>query len=137
MKSDVYGFGVVLLEMLTGLRALDPRRPSGQHNLIDWAKPILPNQRKLKTIMDVRMEGQYSNKAAFQAAQLTLKCLGTEPKTRPSMKEVVEALEGIEAMKDKPKESKISFKHVTTHQHSLQPTPYRSPLNLKHHHHGT
>ncbi|KAL0431055.1 UNVERIFIED_CONTAM: putative serine/threonine-protein kinase PIX13, partial [Sesamum radiatum] len=43
VKSDVYGFGVVLLEMLTGLRALDTRRPSGQHNLVDWLKPLLSN----------------------------------------------------------------------------------------------
>ncbi|THG02252.1 hypothetical protein TEA_018271 [Camellia sinensis var. sinensis] len=72
VKSDVYDFSVVLLEMLTGLRALDSKRPSGQHNLIDWTKPFLSNKRKLKSIMDVRIEGQYSSKAALIAAQLTI-----------------------------------------------------------------
>ncbi|KAK9990008.1 hypothetical protein SO802_024993 [Lithocarpus litseifolius] len=47
VKSDVYVFGVVLLEMLTGLRALDPSRPSGQQNLVEWLKPSLSNKRKL------------------------------------------------------------------------------------------
>ncbi|KAI7997589.1 putative serine/threonine-protein kinase PIX13 [Camellia lanceoleosa] len=35
VKSNVYGFGVVLLEILTGLRALDTKQPSGLHNLVD------------------------------------------------------------------------------------------------------
>ncbi|KAK7293504.1 hypothetical protein RJT34_16371 [Clitoria ternatea] len=55
----VYGFGVVLLEMLTGMRALDTKRPTGQQNLVEWVKPCLSNK-KLKTIMDAKIEGQYS-----------------------------------------------------------------------------
>ncbi|XP_059280896.1 probable serine/threonine-protein kinase PIX13 [Lycium ferocissimum] len=106
VKSDVYGFGVVVLELLTGLRALDTKRPSGQHNLVDWAKPMLSHKRKLKSIMDARMEGQYSSKAATLIAQLTIKCLEGEPKKRPSMKEVVEVLEQVESIKEKPKASK-------------------------------
>ena len=34
-KSDVFSFGVVLLEMLSGRRAVDKNRPSGQHNLVE------------------------------------------------------------------------------------------------------
>ncbi|RZC67382.1 hypothetical protein C5167_011064 [Papaver somniferum] len=105
VKSDVYGFGVVLLEMLTGLRALDANRPSGQHNLVDWLKPSLSDRRKLVRIMDQRLEGQYPSKGAALAAQLSLKCLAPEPKNRPGMKEVVESLEHIQAIKFIPKES--------------------------------
>ncbi|OMO83375.1 hypothetical protein COLO4_22548 [Corchorus olitorius] len=109
VKSDVYGFGVVLLEMITGLRALDTKRPSGQQNLVDWLKPTLSQKRKVKNIMDARIEGQYSSKAAIQAAELTLKCLEQDPKNRPSMKEVMEALERIEALnKDRSKDSSKS-----------------------------
>ncbi|XP_022852061.1 probable serine/threonine-protein kinase PIX13 isoform X1 [Olea europaea var. sylvestris] len=116
VKSDVYGFGVVLLEMLTGLRALDTKRPSGRQNLVDYAKPFLCQKRKLISIMDVRMEGKYSSKAALHAAQLTLRCLESEPKKRPSMKEVAETLEQIATIR-KPKESKSKSVHSSSHHH--------------------
>ncbi|PKU79083.1 putative serine/threonine-protein kinase NAK [Dendrobium catenatum] len=106
VKSDVYGFGVVLLEILSGLRALDSTRPSAQHNLVDWAKPFLSDRRKLSRLMDQRLEGQYPAKAALQAAQLTLRCLAGDPKSRPSMMEVVETLEQIEARKGRSREGR-------------------------------
>jgi len=102
VKSDVYGFGVVLLEMLTGLRALDTGRPAQQHNLVDWAKPYLADRRKLARLVDPRLEGQYPSKAALQAAQLTLRCLEGDPRSRPSMAEVVAALEEIQQIRMRP-----------------------------------
>ncbi|XP_050229613.1 probable serine/threonine-protein kinase PIX13 [Mercurialis annua] len=134
IKSDVYGFGVVLLEMMTGLRALDTKRPNGQQNLIEWLKPILPHKRKLNNIMDLRIEGQYSKKAMQLAAQLTLKCLESDPKSRPSMKEVLEALEQIAAIKEKPKPSKSnsgSSRSSTSSHRSKQSNNRRSPFHLK------
>lgn len=108
VKSDVYGFGVVLAEILTGLHALDPTRPTAQHNLTEWIKPHLSERRKLRSIIDPRLEGKYPFKSAFRVAQLALKCLGPEPKNRPSMKEVVESLELIEAANEKPLERKTT-----------------------------
>jgi serine/threonine protein kinase len=113
VKSDVYAFGVVLLEMLTGLRALDLNRPNGQQNLVKYAKPFLADRRKLSHIMDQRMERQYSTKGALQAAQLSLKCLNEDPKCRPSMKEVLETLEQIEAIKRRPKNMRLSSRSLS------------------------
>lgn len=95
VKSDVYGFGVVLLELLSGQRALDPNRPARQQNLVDWARPLLTDKRRLRKVMDSRLEGYYRSKGAFKAAQLALRCLSEEPKRRPSMDEVVKILEDI------------------------------------------
>ncbi|KAK6946539.1 Serine-threonine/tyrosine-protein kinase, catalytic domain [Dillenia turbinata] len=131
VKSDVYGFGVVLVEMLTGLRALDTNRPSGQHNLVDWIKPYLHDRRKLKSIMDSHLDSRYPAKAAFQTAQLALKCLEPEPKSRPSMKEVLETLEHIKSSKEKPREPRNHSTHPTAHRHTQQPSHHRSPLHPK------
>ncbi|KAL9339763.1 hypothetical protein Peur_068778 [Populus x canadensis] len=98
VKSDVYGFGVVMVEMLTGLRAIDMKRPSGKQILVDWAKPYLTNRRKLKKIMDSRLEGKYPPKEASQIAHLAIKCLKQEPRFRPSMTEIAETLEQIGAI---------------------------------------
>ncbi|KAL7237262.1 hypothetical protein ACSBR2_003533 [Camellia fascicularis] len=129
VKSDVYGFGVVLVEMLTSLRAVDQNRPSGQHNLVDWVKPYLTDRRKLKNIMDSRLEGKYPSKAALQIAQLALNCLGIEPKTRPSMKEVLQTLERIDAGNEKPKEPRINSTRHTANRRGQQGFHHRSPLH--------
>ncbi|XP_028058133.1 receptor-like cytoplasmic kinase 176 [Camellia sinensis] len=94
-RSDVYSFGVVLLEMLSGQRAVDKNRPSGEHNLVEWAKPYLASKRKIFCILDNRLEGQYSLDIAYKAANLALRCLSTESKFRPNMDEVVKELEQL------------------------------------------
>ncbi|URD83762.1 serine threonine-protein kinase [Musa troglodytarum] len=132
VKSDVYGFGVVLLEMLSGLRALDTTRPSGQHNLVDFAKPFLSDRRKLARLMDPRLEGRYPSMAAQQAAQLTLRCLAGDPKSRPSTKEVVETLEHIEAMTSRRGESRSGSPRPAARGRDPGPAHGRSPVNPRH-----
>ncbi|RVX16073.1 putative serine/threonine-protein kinase PIX13 [Vitis vinifera] len=127
VKSDVYGFGVVLLEMLTGKQTLDRNRPPGQLNLVEWTKPLLPNKRKLKKIMDPRLRDQYPLKAATQVAELILKCLESDPKNRPSMEEVLETLKRINEIKEKPNSKEA--KAATT---QPQPHHHRSPHRPKH-----
>ncbi|XP_020576534.1 probable serine/threonine-protein kinase PIX13 [Phalaenopsis equestris] len=131
VKSDVFGFGVVLLEMLSGQRALDTNRPSDQHNLVDWAKPILLDRKKLARLMDPRLEGKYPSKGAVQAAHLTLRCLANEPKSRPSMMEVLETLENIESMKEKSRETKNATSHNRPRHHGQAPVHPRSPFGAR------
>lgn len=99
-KSDVYSFGVVLLEMLSGRRAVDKNRPSGEHSLVEWAKPYLANKRKIFRILDNRLEGQYTQEVANSAANLSLRCISMEPKFRPTMAEVVKELEKLQDSKE-------------------------------------
>lgn len=103
----MYGFGVVLLELLTGLRVVDQNRPSGFHNLVEWATPLLSKKSKLKKLIDPRLDGQYPSKAAVLVAELVLGCLEGDPRKRPSMEEVLDALERINLIKESPdKEAK-------------------------------
>ncbi|XP_050216439.1 probable serine/threonine-protein kinase PBL17 isoform X2 [Mercurialis annua] len=95
-RSDVYGFGVVLLELLLGRRALDKGRPSREHNLVEWARPLLNHNKKVLRILDPRMEGQYSVRTAMKVSNLAYQCLSQNPKGRPLMSQVVELLDGIQ-----------------------------------------
>jgi len=56
--------------------------------------------------MDAKLEGKYPPNLALETAQLALKCIQIEPKVRPSMKEVLERLEQIEAANEKPADNR-------------------------------
>nr|WIL59887.1 nodulation protein [Melilotus officinalis] len=99
-KSDVYSFGVVLLEIMSGKRALDNNRPSGEHNLIEWAKPYLNSKRRVFQVMDARIEGQYTLREAMKVANLAIQCISVEPRFRPKMDEVVRVLEELQGSSD-------------------------------------
>lgn len=99
-KSDVYGFGVVLLELLTGRRSVDKKRPPREQNLVEWARPYLNDSRRLDRVMDPNLAGQYPGRAAQKAAALAYQCVRLSPKSRPHMSAVVDALEPLLALDD-------------------------------------
>uniref|UniRef100_A0A0E0EXC9 non-specific serine/threonine protein kinase n=1 Tax=Oryza meridionalis TaxID=40149 RepID=A0A0E0EXC9_9ORYZ len=99
-KSDVYSYGVVLLELLTGRKAVDKKRPPREQNLVEWARPCLRDSRRLNRVIDKSLSGQYSTRAAQKAAAIAYQCLSVSPKSRPRMSAVVEALEPLLAMDD-------------------------------------
>ncbi|XP_020154672.1 serine/threonine-protein kinase RIPK [Aegilops tauschii subsp. strangulata] len=99
-KSDVYSFGVVLLELISGLRSVDRARRPREQNLVAWARPYLKCSDRLYKVMDPSLECQYSCKGAEAASLVTYKCLSQNPKSRPTMREVVKALEPVLSMED-------------------------------------
>ncbi|KAJ1397568.1 Serine/threonine-protein kinase, active site [Sesbania bispinosa] len=136
VKSDVYGFGVVLLELLTGLAALDTNRPTVEQNLVEYTKPCLSDKKKLKRIMDPRMDEQYSIIAALQIAHLILKCLESDPKNRPSMEEVLGILEKAQNIKYKPKVKKASAVHQRKRSPEEHPTQNQLRTPIHHNNNG-
>ncbi|KAJ9537724.1 hypothetical protein OSB04_030457 [Centaurea solstitialis] len=99
-KSDIYSFGVVLLELLTGKRAMDKTRPKREQYLVDWIKPYLTSSRRLRCIMDQRLAGQYSVRGAKEVALLALNSVSLNPKDRPKMTEIIQTLESVQNLKD-------------------------------------
>ncbi|URE10793.1 STYKc [Musa troglodytarum] len=87
-KSDVYSYGVVLLELLTGRVPVDMNRPPG----LSQALPCLSEREKVTQIMDTALEGQYSLKDAVQVAAIASMCVQPEADYRPLMADVVQSL---------------------------------------------
>lgn len=79
---------------------MDKNRPNGEHNLVEWARPHLGERRRFYKLIDPRLEGHFSIKGAQKAAQLAARCLSRDPKVRPMMSDVVEALKPLPNLKD-------------------------------------
>ncbi|CAH8361190.1 unnamed protein product [Eruca vesicaria subsp. sativa] len=95
VKSDVYSYGVVLLELLTGRKPVDMSQPSGEENLVTWARPLLANREGLEQLVDPRLAGTYDFDDMAKVAAIASMCVHQEVSHRPFMGEVVQALKLI------------------------------------------
>lgn len=91
-KSDVYAFGMVLLEVLCRKRAVDKTLAEDQWSLVGWVQDSI-KEGKLKHIIDSDIRGEISPKCLKDFVKLANKCLQDNPKQRPTMVEVVASLE--------------------------------------------
>ncbi|XWS70012.1 hypothetical protein CRYUN_Cryun03dG0012600 [Craigia yunnanensis] len=92
VKSDVYSYGVVLLELLTGRKPVDMTQPPGQENLVAWARPLLASKEGLETIIDQSLGSDVPFDSVAKVAAIASMCVQPEVSHRPFMGEVVQAL---------------------------------------------
>ncbi|KAL0306221.1 UNVERIFIED_CONTAM: LRR receptor-like serine/threonine-protein kinase [Sesamum radiatum] len=95
-KSDIYSFGVVLLEVLTGRHPLDPTLPGGAH-LVQWVRDHLNSKRDPVDILDPKLRGRADPQMheMLQTLAVAFLCLSTRADDRPMMKDVVAMLKEI------------------------------------------
>ncbi|WVY98217.1 hypothetical protein V8G54_030368 [Vigna mungo] len=96
VKSDVYSYGVVLLELLTGRKPVDMSQPTGQENLVTWARPILRDKDRLEELADPRLGGRYPKEDFVRVCTIAAACVAPEASQRPTMGEVVQSLKMVQ-----------------------------------------
>ncbi|KAM7497119.1 hypothetical protein LguiA_021533 [Lonicera macranthoides] len=92
-KSDVYSFGVVLVELLTGEKAVSSTREEGRSLALHFKSVIKENC--LCDILDARVARGGAKEEIKRVANLAKRCLNSNGKKRPTMREVAMELEGI------------------------------------------
>ncbi|KAF3591219.1 hypothetical protein DY000_02025210 [Brassica cretica] len=93
-KTDVFGFGILLLELITGLRALEFGKAANQRGaILDWVKK-LQQEKNLEQIVDKDLERSYDRIEVEEIVKVALLCTQYLPIHRPKMSEVVRMLEG-------------------------------------------
>ncbi|XP_057835412.2 uncharacterized protein LOC131045786 isoform X33 [Cryptomeria japonica] len=92
VKSDVYSYGVVLLELLSGRKPVDMSQPPGQENLVTWARPLLTSKEGLETLVDPALGGNLPFDNIARVAAIASMCVQPDHSHRPFMGEVVQAL---------------------------------------------
>ncbi|KAK3018320.1 hypothetical protein RJ639_002975 [Escallonia herrerae] len=122
-KTDVFGFGILLLELITGQRALEFGKAANQKGaMLDWVKRI-HQEKKLDILVDKDLKNSYDRIELEEIVQVALLCTQYLPVNRPKMSEVVRMLEGdglaerweasqrVEATKSKTKELSSSERY--------------------------
>ncbi|XP_042515031.1 MDIS1-interacting receptor like kinase 1-like [Macadamia integrifolia] len=92
-KSDVYSYGVVLMELLTGKRPLDPEFGESV-DIVEWVRGKIRNNRELEEALDASIGGQckHIKEEMLLVLRIALLCTAKFPKDRPSMRDIITML---------------------------------------------
>ncbi|XXG74123.1 hypothetical protein AAC387_Pa07g2921 [Persea americana] len=91
-RSDIYSFGILIMEIISGRNPVDYSRPPGQVNLVEWLKTMVSN-RNSEGVLDPKMPDKPSSRALKRALLVALRCVDPDAQKRPKMGHVIHMLE--------------------------------------------
>ncbi|XP_041998329.1 proline-rich receptor-like protein kinase PERK15 [Salvia splendens] len=102
-KSDVFSFGVMLLELITGRKPIDLSNSMMEDSLVDWARPLLTKAMEdgnLEELVDPRLEGKFHHAELSCMASCAAASIRHSARKRPKMSQIVRALDGDSSLED-------------------------------------
>lgn len=115
-KSDVYSYGVVLLEIITGKEPTDRQIPDGCH-IVTWVNMELRERKKhFTSILDPQLllRSSTQTQEMLQVLGVALLCVNPSPEERPTMRDVAVMLKEIRHENEEWEKPKCSGKEAVT-----------------------
>ncbi|XLU70756.1 hypothetical protein S245_029809, partial [Arachis hypogaea] len=128
-KTDIFSFGVLLLEIISGRPALDDM----QKSLVLWAKPLL-EAKNIEALVDPSLDDDYDKDQVGHVVFTASKCVDQSPILRPCMSEVVTLLRGhdkcdLESRKGQRKSLQRTYSEELLDAQEYNSTKYLRDLN--------
>ncbi|KAF8034360.1 hypothetical protein BT93_C0608 [Corymbia citriodora subsp. variegata] len=101
-KSDVFSFGVMLLELITGRKPVDTATDMHE-SLVDWARPLLTralDDEIFNSLVDPRLQNNFNHNEMACMVSCAAACVRHSASRRPRMSQIVRALEGEMSLSD-------------------------------------
>ncbi|XP_038881379.1 uncharacterized protein LOC120072917 isoform X2 [Benincasa hispida] len=112
-KIDVYAYGIVLLELLSGRHPIDSGVAEGQRSLVLWAKEVL-NRGNSKALMDPDLDIDFNEDQVQRVIMAATLCIDPSARLRPNMSEILKLLKGEACVDDF-----INFHGSKEHNHDV------------------
>ncbi|KAK4744651.1 hypothetical protein SAY87_010963 [Trapa incisa] len=115
-KSDIYSFGILIMEIITGRNPVDYSRPQGEVHLVEWLKTMVSN-RRAEEVMDPKLLNTPAPKALKRILLVALRCVDPDATKRPKMGHIIHMLEADDLLS---RDSRLMKKEPSSSAHNDQ-----------------